>query len=185
MKEPSKSGELSISRSVAGTWRSAALSSIASINRQAKRRRRFVSKGQYIARRGQKVAMSSMGAAMVSLGTLGAIATAMSGVLMIGMCFSGEWTMMVGLLFATVILGIGSSTLLLWGIEALKSGKEMDAGILVTRANIIALPAEESLVRASLEPDPEHAANLLRTAQPPQSTPPEEMVRVATGPQKR
>ena len=71
MKQPSKPGELSVSRSVVGTWRTAALSSIASINRRSKMSRRFVSKEEYLVRKGQKAALSSVGIAMFCMGFVG------------------------------------------------------------------------------------------------------------------
>jgi len=168
MNDPSKPGESGVNQSVAKTWRRVALSSIALINRRYRPSKRFVSRQEYVARKRRKTALSSIGVLIFCMG-VGSIPIIYS--------FADNT-------FIQIFVSGGSFFLVLLGAAAMKLGRTMDVGVPLTSDNIADLPAEDSLVRASQEPAQEQTPILLRAAISPQSTPPEEMVRVSMGSQK-
>jgi hypothetical protein len=155
------------------------------MNQPSKAGKRIVSKGEYVANRGKKMALTLFGAAIVIIGLAGAAVLFAPGVPVLGLERSPDT---LTLLFGVGILGIGcvgSLALLYYGGKAVKDAVEMDAGVPLTRANTSDLRPSDSLVRASEEPAQNQAAILLRAATHGQETPQEEMVRASIEPQNK
>jgi len=174
---PGKQSENS-SEPVSRTHKMAALSSIASINRRSKLNKRFVSRREYVAKTRHKMALASIGIVMFCMGF---VSIPIICRLFENMFQHGYNVSMIEVFLACII----PLALPLLGAAAMKWGRTMDVGIPLTYNNTADLPAEDSLVRASQKPVQEQTSLLLRMAIPPQATPPEEMVRVAPGLQKR
>jgi len=125
------------------------------MNKPTEKSKRIVSKAAFIANTGKKAALASYGTAVCLLG-LGALvvtcveAVPVTGIFMIMGCCLG---------------------LLCLGGKSMKEGKEIDAGVPLTRANTAHLSAADSLVRASSEPVQEQGAVLLRAAVQGSETP--------------
>ncbi|MCW3100601.1 MAG: hypothetical protein JWL77_6219 [Chthonomonadaceae bacterium] len=131
--------------------------------------KRIVSKGRFVANTGKKAALATYGTAVCLLG-LGAIVV--SSVSVLPMLLHEGLLCLVGI----ATLGGCCFGLIYLGGKAVKEGKEIDAGVPLTRANTAHLPASDSLVRASSEPVQEQATVLLRAAVEGNETPSEQLL---------
>lgn len=148
-----------------------------------KTRKRIVSKGEYVANTGKKAALASYGTTVFLTGIAASAITLFLIMRLLWNLRAVESTSGITLIvLLTGITGSASYALFCYGKKALKEGKDLDAGIPLTRANTGDLPAVDSLVRASQEPIEGQENFLLRAAQHGQGTPSEQMVRASAAP---
>ena len=149
---------------------------------ETKTGKKIVSKGAYAKAQGQR---ASIGVLVVCLWGMmfvcGLIALAYGGGLV---AFFMGWHKCSGMTAAmylamVVVFGAGTSIFWKWADKALLASYAIHPGIPLTRANTANLPAPNSLVRASVEPQQAQEAVLLRAAAEGVDTPPEQLVRPA------
>lgn len=161
---------------------------------EPKPRKRIVSKGAYAAAMGQKAALGAGTLILFLLTTLLfliALIAFFAGV----SAWAGDWPVWDGPFgvatvtpvlkmkcWAVSLVCIAAGAGIKWATEAglKKTAQSIDV-LLLTRANTAALPAPDSLVRASSEPVQAQEAVLLRAAAQGQETPAEELVRASVG----
>jgi hypothetical protein len=154
------------------------------MNSNFPRRKRILSKGQYVFHLGKKVTLAPFGCLLCLLGGLGLLIalcmaiTVVSGWL--SLLFSQNSIDLGILVTGFVVMGLTGSLSLasLWtGLKAIEAVTEMEPVAPLTRHTAEQLPEPESLVRASSEPAIEQSDVLLRAAHPGQETPAEELLR--------
>jgi|SRR5579871_1672663 len=136
---------------------------------QAEKKKRIVSKGQYVKTQGQRVGITSAGCGLLLLAAL------CSGVALFFIVIA-IFGWLEGAIFGFVA-GVAALWCGKWGFDSIRHAKSIDPGIPLTRKIADTLPAEESLVRASGEPVQEQHAVLLRAAADDQETPTDQLVR--------
>ena len=141
------------------------------MNPPPKKKKRIVSKGQYVQALGKRIGISSGGCLLLLLAALCAGVTLIS-------FFIGPLGVLLGLAFGVLTFFIGK-----WGFESLHHMTTIHPGIPLTRKVADTLPAEESLVRASEEPIQEQQAVLLRASTDATHTPADQLVRPAGEPE--
>jgi hypothetical protein len=157
------------------------------MNQPSQPGKRIVSKAEYMTGQAHRVTVG-----VICMGLMGM--TAVCGVITLGGVFGfiasllGHWGHSsdgVGAGMSLIAMGLfGAATALFGGLTscAMQTVSEIDPGIPLTRANTADLPAPESLVRASQEPQ-EPQAVLLRAATETQEKHKEQLVRAAGEPE--
>lgn len=136
-----------------------------------RKRKRIVSKGRFLFHFGQKMSLMSVGFGILLLGSLAAFATVLC--IFATLFMAGGGLNVLGL---TILVGCLAGVLFYLGAN-------IDPGMPWTRASTTSLLPEESLVRASEEPNLQQATVLLRPAVHADQTPAEELVRSSVAPQ--
>lgn len=128
---------------------------------QQKPDKRIVSKSEYAATMGKKIALSSYGVTHLFFCIL---FTLIAGILWISILLWSGRDDVDGMIVWGVICTLLAIATFKYGTRAIKTSQNTDAGIPFTHANTSALPVTQSLVRASQEPLQAQKAVLLRAA---------------------
>ncbi len=143
------------------------------MNSTPKTGKRIVSRREYVARVKEKAYLSSVGAGLCLL--------CLACLLGICLVFWNTKTLpnayIPFFMFLVITMVAGAVFTLHIGLRTVKEAKQINIGVLLTRANAADLPAPDSLVRASEEPLQKQRAELLRATTKGEQTPAEQLLR--------
>lgn len=157
----------------------------------SRRSRQIVSKGTYIQGQAKRMGIRICGALVFLCSLLLATFGIVPLILIIGNIANmsavpdhkRQYSVLAGLSLLVLTLLATVYVLARWGRNMVRRGIKIDPGVPLTRANTAALPARQTLVRASDEPEQAQKAVLLRAATQEQETLPEQLVRPAGEPE--
>ena len=148
---------------------------------------RIVSRREYVCKQMERALTASMGGCFGLLATFCAILalSLIIGAILVILCSSAGIVGSIVILFLSLVgamfPGIIAVVMFCYSSILFKEARMLDPGIPFTQVNTANLPAEETLVRASVEPIQQQQAVLLRGAIHSDTTPAEQLVRPAAG----
>ena len=152
------------------------------MNNKSQPGRRLVGKGEYVQTQSRRAGLRFWAMILYVLAAFFALSAASCVIACLITAFSGSPNAIEDSIYNLLGFGfVGSLAWLLrkWGNANVKRAREIEPGILFTRANTANLPAPDSLVRASSEPVQAQETVLLRAAQNGQGESAEQLLRAA------
>ena len=147
------------------------------MNNAPKLGKRIVSKGRFALNTGKMLALTWLGIGIIGVGIVALLYCILTSQLL--MANTKHLTGMCMLLFTAAMLIICPLMLIYYGVDAVKTAKQIDIGVPFTRANTADLPAPDSLVRASQEPAQAREDVLLRASTETHDKHEEQLLRAA------
>jgi hypothetical protein len=138
--------------------------------------KRLVSPREYVGRKAGRAASFLGGGLMALIGTAGTIVCGLVFLVSLIFTFTMHFFALIGVVFA-VIFGVFFIMMGIIGKQIIEEADDTNGIELLTARKAEALPAAETLVRASQEPTEGQEKVLLRAALTSDDTPPEQLLR--------